>query len=91
MTANPRVVAAILRSDLYSFIRAIFPIVSSNDEFAANWHIEAIAYHLMCILQGDLKRLIITMPPRSLKSRFALRSHSRPLCLAIIRRNKSFV
>ena len=68
MTANPRVVAAILRSDLYSFIQAIFPIVSSNDEFAANWHIEAIAYQLMCILESDLKRLIITMPPRSLKS-----------------------
>lgn len=68
MNARQELVAAILRSDLYSFIRAIFPIVSSNDEFAANWHIEAIAYHLMCILQGDLKRLIITMPPRSLKS-----------------------
>jgi len=68
MTADPKLVAAILRSDLYSFIRVTFPIVSPNDLFAAHWHIEAIAYHLMLILQGDLKRLIITLPPRSLKS-----------------------
>src|SRR5712671_3917251 len=68
MTADPKLVAAILRSDLYSFIRVTFPIVSPNDLFAAHWHIEAIAYHLMLVLQGDLKRLIITLPPRSLKS-----------------------
>ena len=46
MNADPRLVGAILRSDFYSFIRAIFPIVSSNDAFASNWHIEAIAYQL---------------------------------------------
>jgi predicted phage terminase large subunit-like protein len=60
-------VAAILRSDLYSFIGATFPIVSPNDQFAPNWHIESIALHLTRVLQG-LKRLIITLPPRSLKS-----------------------
>jgi hypothetical protein len=67
MTANPALVAAILRSDLYSFIGATFPIVSPNDQFAPNWHIESIALHLTRVLQG-LKRLIITLPPRSLKS-----------------------
>jgi predicted phage terminase large subunit-like protein len=65
---DPRVVAAILRSDLYSFIRAIFPIVSPGDAFAANWHIEAIAHQLTRLLNGEISRLIITVPPRSLKS-----------------------
>ena len=68
MNADPALVAAILRSDLHSFIQATFPIVSPNDEFAANWHIEAIAFHLDLVRQGRLKRLIITLPPRSLKS-----------------------
>ena len=68
MATDPTLVAAIIRSDLYSFIRAIFPIVSPGDPFASNWHIEAIAYHLTLVLQGDLKRLIITLPPRNLKS-----------------------
>jgi predicted phage terminase large subunit-like protein len=61
-------VAAILRSDLYSFIQAIFPIASPNDSFTPNWHLEAIAYHLSLVRQGKLNRLIITVPPRSLKS-----------------------
>jgi predicted phage terminase large subunit-like protein len=63
-----RVVAAILRSDLYSFTQAAFPIVSPNDSFAPNWHIEAITHHLGLVRQGTIKRLIITVPPRSLKS-----------------------
>jgi predicted phage terminase large subunit-like protein len=65
---DPRMLAAILRSDLYSFTQAAFPIVSPNDSFAPNWHIEAIAYHLGLVRQGKIKRLIITVPPRSLKS-----------------------
>ena len=68
MNADPQVVAAILRSDLYSFVQAIFPLVSPGDPFAGNWHIEAIAYQLSRVLKGEVKRLIITVPPRSLKS-----------------------
>jgi predicted phage terminase large subunit-like protein len=68
MTTDPAVVTAILRSDLYSFIQATFPIVSPNDRFAPNWHIEAIAYHLDLVQQGVVQRLLITLPPRSLKS-----------------------
>src|SRR5712671_5921093 len=68
MNMDPQLIAAILRNDLYSFIAAIFPIVSPNDAFAHNWHIEAIAYQLTRALKGETKRLIITVPPRSLKS-----------------------
>src|SRR6266568_453037 len=68
MNADPRLVAAILRSDLYSFVRVILPIVSPGHAFAYNWHIEAIAYALTRVLKGEVKRLMITVPPRSLKS-----------------------
>jgi predicted phage terminase large subunit-like protein len=68
MNADPRLVEAILRDDLYSFIRATFPIVSPGEPFAPNWHIEAIAYQLTRLLAGEINRLIITVPPRSLKS-----------------------
>jgi predicted phage terminase large subunit-like protein len=68
MTADPRVVSAILRNDLYSFIQAIFPVVSPGASFAPNWHIEAIAFALTRVREGEIKRLIITVPPRSLKS-----------------------
>jgi len=68
MSADPQLIRAILRDDLYSFIRAIFPVVSPGEPFAPNWHIEAIAYQLTRLLAGEINRLIITVPPRSLKS-----------------------
>jgi predicted phage terminase large subunit-like protein len=36
--------------------------------FLPNWHIEALAYHLELIRTGKIRRLIVNMPPRSLKS-----------------------
>ena len=33
-----------------------------------NWHIEAMAYHLEQVRLGRIKRLIINLPPRYLKS-----------------------
>ena len=66
--ADPRVVGAVLRRDFYTFVRASFPIISPNDSFAPNWHIEAMAFALTRVLEGEIKRLIITVPPRSLKS-----------------------
>ena len=68
MISDRRVVSAVLRSDFYSFVQAMFPIVSPNGSFAPNWHIEAIAYALTRVLKGEIKRLIITLPPRGLKS-----------------------
>src|SRR6516165_3955658 len=65
---DPQVVRAILREDLYCFIRAVFPIVSPGASFAPNWHIEANAFALTRVLKGEIKRLIITVPPRSLES-----------------------
>ena len=68
MMQDPRLIEAILRKDLYCFVQAAFPIVSPGASFAPNWHLEAIAYHLTRVLEGEIKRLIITIPPRSLKS-----------------------
>jgi hypothetical protein len=62
------IIQAILHEDLASFIQAVAPMVSPGEPFMPNWHIEAIAHHLMLCEQGVIKRLIITMPPRYLKS-----------------------
>jgi predicted phage terminase large subunit-like protein len=63
-----RLTDAALRVDLYSFIQGFHPIVSPGDMFLPNWHIEAIAYALTRVMRGEITRLIITMPPRCLKS-----------------------
>lgn len=60
--------AAIIRKDFYAFLQATYPIVSGGKPLLLNWHLEAIAYALSEVLAGRTKRLIITVPPRSLKS-----------------------
>ena len=63
-----RVLDAALRTDFYAFVQAMFPLVSPGDQFQRNWHIEAIAHVLTEVMRGNIRRLIITVPPRSLKS-----------------------
>lgn len=53
------------QADLLDFIRSTFP------GYTASWHHELIAEKLMAVERGDLKRLIITMPPRHGKSELA--------------------
>ena len=60
--------AAVLKDDLYSFVQAAMPIVTAQQNLMLNWHIEAMTYALSRVLNGEIKRLIITVPPRSLKS-----------------------
>lgn len=62
------IVDAVLRSDLASFIGKSFATVAPGVAYHPNWHIEAIAWHLQEVLAGRVRRLIITVPPRSLKS-----------------------
>jgi predicted phage terminase large subunit-like protein len=59
---------AVLRTDLPAFVRKVFGTVSSGDRYAANWHIEAICHVSEKVRHGEIKRLIITIPPRHLKS-----------------------
>ncbi len=59
---------ALLRTDLSTFIHRTFKTVAPGEKYFPNWHINAIAYHLQQCLKGDIKRLVITLPPRSLKS-----------------------
>jgi hypothetical protein len=59
---------AVLRTDLPAFVRKVFGTVSSGDHYAANWHIEAICHVSEKVRHGEIKRLIITIPPRHLKS-----------------------
>lgn len=63
-----RVFQTLLRQDLSSFIQRSVETVDPGADYQHNWHIDAIAHRLMQIASGEINRLIITMPPRSLKS-----------------------
>ena len=51
------------------FMEQAWAVVEPGVPFSSNWHIEAIAEHLEAITRGEIKDLIISMPPRALKSR----------------------
>jgi predicted phage terminase large subunit-like protein len=59
---------AIVRRDLAAFVRKTFQTLSPGQTFVPGWYIRAIAYQLERVLRGEIKRLIINLPPRSLKS-----------------------
>ncbi len=65
---KPHEMAAIYRLDLSSFIQSAFLELNPQTEYLHNWHIDLIAHKLMQVERGEIKRLIINMPPRNLKS-----------------------
>jgi hypothetical protein len=62
------VLNAILRQDLYAFVRKVFLTLCAGQAFTPVWFIPALAYQLERVRRGEIRRLIINMPPRSLKS-----------------------
>jgi predicted phage terminase large subunit-like protein len=66
--SQQRLLQALLRTDLASFIGKAFGQITPGATYLPNWHIRAIAWHLQQVEAGQIKRLVITMPPRSLKS-----------------------
>ena len=63
-----RVLDAAMRKDFSSFLQKTFQITNPGRVYLHNWHIEALAWHLQQCAKGKIKRLIITVPPRSGKS-----------------------
>jgi predicted phage terminase large subunit-like protein len=62
------VLDAILRSDFTTFVQKAFEIVAPGEELVLGPHHRVISHHVKLVLDGYIKRLIITVPPRSLKS-----------------------
>lgn len=56
------------RHDLSSFMQFAFNELQPYDTYLHNWHIDVMAHHLHLVSQGKIKKIIINMPPRMLKS-----------------------
>src|SRR5215813_12610094 len=61
---------AVLRQDFTTFVARCFH-GNPQAELAMGWHIEVIAAALTAVQQGEIRRLIINLPPRHLKSLMA--------------------
>jgi predicted phage terminase large subunit-like protein len=66
--ANRAEFEALVRHDLAAFTQRCFQTVVPGQTYLSNWHIEAIAHQLERCRQREIRRLIVTLPPRSLKS-----------------------
>jgi predicted phage terminase large subunit-like protein len=53
---------------LGTFIRHAWPIVEPATPYVASWHVDTICEHLEAVSAGELHRLIINVPPRTMKS-----------------------
>jgi len=53
---------------LHTFVKTFWHIIEPKRPFVDNWHIQAICEHLQAVTRRDIQNLLITMPPRMLKS-----------------------
>ena len=56
------------RRDFLSFVKMCFDLLTPGTSLMMARHIEGLAYHLEQVRLGRIKRLIINLPPRYLKS-----------------------
>ncbi len=68
MTGDGRILNALLRADFRAFVHKVFLTLTPGQTFIRSWHLDAIADRLERVRRGECRRLIINMPPRSLKS-----------------------
>ena len=53
---------------LVNFVRRAWPVVEPGTAYVHGWHIEAIADHLEAVSAGEINRLLINVPPGTMKS-----------------------
>jgi hypothetical protein len=68
MNVDARVLEALLRRNLNAFVEKSFSTLAPGQAFVPAWHLQAIGWQLERVRRGEIRRLIINMPPRSLKS-----------------------
>ncbi|MDG1287016.1 MAG: phage terminase large subunit [Rickettsiales bacterium] len=60
--------AQAMQSSFLAFLHNAFMSLNGGATYHENWHIEVLATYLQAVESGAIRRLIINMPPRYLKS-----------------------
>jgi predicted phage terminase large subunit-like protein len=68
LPGRDEIVAERCRRRLSTLIREAWPILEPATPFVHGWHIDVVAEHLEAVTAGELRRLIINVPPRTMKS-----------------------
>lgn len=59
---------AMLNIDMRTFLLYVFETMHPGKKMLSNWHLDLMIEYLKAIESGEVKRLIVNLPPRSLKS-----------------------
>lgn len=65
---------ALCRTKFDAFAERAFRIIEPGIPYEWNWHMGCVSEHLEAVFNGEIQRLIINVPPRSLKSYLAAKS-----------------
>lgn len=58
-----------LEGTLMDFVRMAWPITNPGDRFKDNWHLGVVGEHLEACTRGQIRNLVINVPPGTMKSR----------------------
>src|SRR5262244_58428 len=53
---------------LRQYVQEAWPLLEPSVPFLPNWHIDYVVEHLEAVTAGEITRLLITIPPRHMKS-----------------------
>jgi predicted phage terminase large subunit-like protein len=68
ISSPQKIFRAFLATDFRAFVEYVFGVLRPGTPFKPNWHIDAMAHKVSQVASGEIKRLIIAVPPRHLKS-----------------------
>ena len=59
---------AIAAQSFAGFVRSAWHVLEPSSELKWGWSLDAICQHLEAVTKGDIKRLLINVPPGCMKS-----------------------
>lgn len=68
MLSRAEIEAEQAKRDFTLFVKLAWPSIEPGTAYVPGWHIDAISTHLTSLARGDIKRLLVNMPPRHAKS-----------------------
>lgn len=60
--------AEVCKASLHAFMKRFWPLLGTGTEFRDNWHLHVICDHLEAVTKGQIKNLLINVPPGTSKS-----------------------
>ena len=64
----PLIEAEAARRSLREYVRQAWPVLEPASPFVSNWHLDCVADHLQAVTNGQIRKLIINIPPGHMKS-----------------------